>query len=131
MPAPGTRQAFDEPGCRCTLRFAGFLFPGGILTEELSWRWVVFVNIPIGIGSIVAGRAFLQESRARVALGLGSGPIASGLVDTSRRFGGAVGPAALAPAVRRSSCRLHRPRCPLPPSHPSLVLFVWRSRSSG
>ncbi|MGA8681089.1 MAG: MFS transporter [Acidimicrobiales bacterium] len=38
---------------------------GGILTEELSWRWILFINVPIGIVTFVVGRAFLQESRAQ------------------------------------------------------------------
>jgi len=38
---------------------------GGILTEELSWRWILFINIPIGIATFIVGRAFLQESRAQ------------------------------------------------------------------
>jgi EmrB/QacA subfamily drug resistance transporter len=37
---------------------------GGILTEELSWRWILFINVPIGVVTFVAGRAFLRESRA-------------------------------------------------------------------
>jgi EmrB/QacA subfamily drug resistance transporter len=37
---------------------------GGVLTQELSWRWILFINIPIGIVAFVAGRAFLRESRA-------------------------------------------------------------------
>lgn len=37
---------------------------GGILTEELSWRWILFINLPIGIVTFVVARAFLQESRA-------------------------------------------------------------------
>ena len=37
---------------------------GGILTQELSWRWILFINIPIGIVTFVAARAFLQESRS-------------------------------------------------------------------
>ena len=37
---------------------------GGILTEELSWRWILFINIPIGIVTFIVGRVFLQESRA-------------------------------------------------------------------
>ena len=43
---------------------AGGALLGGILTEELSWRWILFINIPIGIIAFVAARAFLQESRA-------------------------------------------------------------------
>ena len=38
---------------------------GGVLTEELSWRWILFINIPIGVVTFIAGRAFLQESRAQ------------------------------------------------------------------
>src|SRR5271154_6111425 len=37
---------------------------GGILTEEISWRWILFINIPIGIAVFIAGRLFLHESRA-------------------------------------------------------------------
>ncbi|HET9091968.1 MAG TPA: MFS transporter [Acidimicrobiales bacterium] len=37
---------------------------GGILTQELSWRWILFINIPIGIVTMLLGRAYLQESRA-------------------------------------------------------------------
>lgn len=38
---------------------------GGILTEELTWRWILFINVPIGIVTFILGRAFLQESRAQ------------------------------------------------------------------
>jgi len=37
---------------------------GGILTQELSWRWILFINVPIGIVAFVVARAFLEESRA-------------------------------------------------------------------
>ena len=37
---------------------------GGVLTSALSWRWVLFVNIPIGVAAIVAAVAWLPESRA-------------------------------------------------------------------
>ena len=42
---------------------AGALF-GGILTDLLSWRWILFVNVPIGIVGLIAARRFLPESRA-------------------------------------------------------------------
>ena len=35
---------------------------GGILTAELSWRWVLFINIPIGIGVVAVAVAFLTEA---------------------------------------------------------------------
>jgi EmrB/QacA subfamily drug resistance transporter len=37
---------------------------GGVLTSALSWRWVLFVNIPIGVAGIIAGLLWLVESRA-------------------------------------------------------------------
>ena len=27
---------------------------GGILTETLSWRWILLINVPIGIGAAAA-----------------------------------------------------------------------------
>lgn len=36
---------------------------GGVLTSALSWRWVLFVNIPIGVAGLVAGRLILAEGR--------------------------------------------------------------------
>ncbi len=37
---------------------------GGVLTDLLSWRWILFVNVPIGIIALVAAHRFLPESRA-------------------------------------------------------------------
>ncbi len=45
---------------------AGALF-GGILTDFLSWRWILFVNVPVGAVALVAARRDLPESRADMA----------------------------------------------------------------
>jgi EmrB/QacA subfamily drug resistance transporter len=37
---------------------------GGILTSGLSWRWVLFVNVPIGLASALLAPRLLAESRA-------------------------------------------------------------------
>ena len=42
---------------------AGVLL-GGILTTGLSWRWVLFVNVPIGLASAWLAPRLLPESRA-------------------------------------------------------------------
>jgi EmrB/QacA subfamily drug resistance transporter len=42
---------------------AGVLL-GGILTSGLSWRWVLFVNVPIGITAAILAPRTLVESRA-------------------------------------------------------------------
>ena len=42
---------------------AGVLL-GGILTSGLSWRWVLFVNVPIGMLAAILAPRILVESRA-------------------------------------------------------------------
>ena len=39
---------------------------GGILTDELSWRWVLFVNVPIGAVLFAAAWVSLRESRGQI-----------------------------------------------------------------
>ena len=43
---------------------AGVLL-GGILTDLLSWRWILFINIPIGIGAALATQYYVLEHRDR------------------------------------------------------------------
>ncbi len=38
------------------------LLAGGALTQWVSWRWVLFVNVPIGIVVVVLARAVIQET---------------------------------------------------------------------
>jgi EmrB/QacA subfamily drug resistance transporter len=35
---------------------------GGLLTEYLSWRWIFYVNMPIGVGAIIATRRLLPRT---------------------------------------------------------------------
>ena len=37
---------------------------GGFLTETLSWRWIFFVNLPIGIAAALLSLRFVPNSRA-------------------------------------------------------------------
>src|SRR5215208_2166926 len=41
---------------------AGVLM-GGILTDALSWEWIFFVNVPVGVLAIVLAPVLLEESR--------------------------------------------------------------------
>jgi len=41
---------------------AGMLF-GGIITQELNWRWVLLINPPIGIAAAVVAYAVVSERR--------------------------------------------------------------------
>ena len=40
---------------------------GGILIDQLSWRWIFYVNVPIGIAGFVFGLLYLQESKEPTA----------------------------------------------------------------
>lgn len=44
---------------------AAGLVAGGLLTELVSWRWVMFVNVPVGVVVSLAGRATLHETPTR------------------------------------------------------------------
>jgi len=46
------------------------LLVGGVLTQALSWHWIFFINVPIGIFTVVAGRALIVEN---TGLGIANG----------------------------------------------------------
>ena len=46
------------------------LLAGGLLTQALNWHWVFFVNVPIGLATLVLGRLIIPADRG---LGLGHG----------------------------------------------------------
>jgi EmrB/QacA subfamily drug resistance transporter len=72
---------------------AGGLFLGGILTGLLNWRWVLFVNVPIGIALIGLSLISLSESTGQgtgrhldiagaVTVTLGTATVVYGIVGT-------------------------------------------------
>src|SRR5579862_1768555 len=44
---------------------AGGLVAGGVLTDLLGWRWVLFVNVPVGIALFAVALLSLPESTAQ------------------------------------------------------------------
>jgi EmrB/QacA subfamily drug resistance transporter len=60
------------------------LLLGGALTSGLSWRWIFFINVPVGVAVALLGHALLRESRADGATRTfdfaGAGTITGGLM---------------------------------------------------
>ncbi|HYM49847.1 MAG TPA: MDR family MFS transporter [Candidatus Limnocylindrales bacterium] len=57
---------------------------GGYLTDNLGWRWVFYVNLPVGIAGVLMVALFLPFVRSRASWRdidfLGSGALAAGLI---------------------------------------------------
>jgi EmrB/QacA subfamily drug resistance transporter len=70
---PGAAERSRAMGAYVFVSVAGGslgLLAGGVLTEALSWHWVFFVNIPIGIATFALGQALIKTDNG---LGFGHG----------------------------------------------------------
>jgi EmrB/QacA subfamily drug resistance transporter len=60
------------------------LLLGGVLTDLLSWQWCFFVNVPVGVGAVVAALRYvpntLAENRPKSIDIAGAVAVTSGLV---------------------------------------------------
>lgn len=36
---------------------------GGLIVDALGWRWAFFINLPVGVVTVIAGRRFLREAK--------------------------------------------------------------------
>src|SRR5579864_7448441 len=53
------------------------LLAGGALTQAINWHWIFFINVPIGIATMVFGSWLIEENPG---LGLGRGVDVAGAV---------------------------------------------------
>ena len=67
---------------------------GGVITEWLSWRWVLFINVPIGLIALTAAPRFVSET-----------PRQPGRFDVAGALTSTLGMAALVYAFIRAAAR--------------------------
>jgi len=63
---PGTQERTKALGVWSAIAAGGAAFGlllGGVLTDLLSWQWIFFVNVPVGLAAIAAAVRFVPESR--------------------------------------------------------------------
>jgi len=36
---------------------------GGLLTQDIHWSWIFFINIPVGVAGVIAARVFIDETK--------------------------------------------------------------------
>ena len=36
---------------------------GGLLTQDIHWSWIFFINIPVGVAGLLAARIFIDETK--------------------------------------------------------------------
>ena len=36
---------------------------GGLLTQDIHWSWIFFINIPVGVLGVLAARIFIDETK--------------------------------------------------------------------
>jgi EmrB/QacA subfamily drug resistance transporter len=56
-------RAIGIYGAMAALGFVVGMVGGGVITEYLGWRWVLFVNVPVALAALVPTPAALPESR--------------------------------------------------------------------
>ena len=61
---PGRTRALGVFGSVSGLGFGAGVLLGGVLTGWLSWRWVFFVNVPVGLLVLLGAFLLLPSSRA-------------------------------------------------------------------
>jgi EmrB/QacA subfamily drug resistance transporter len=69
VPAHRMRAALGVQAAAQALGLALGPTVGGLLVDSVGWRWVFWVNVPVGVIGLVLGRYLLPRTRARTPTG--------------------------------------------------------------
>ena len=62
------------------------LIAGGLITQAVSWHWIFFVNLPIGVATAVAAARLLEDDRG-IGLGQGADVLGAAMVTGALMLG--------------------------------------------
>jgi EmrB/QacA subfamily drug resistance transporter len=62
------------------------LLAGGLLTESINWHWIFFINLPIGLLTLLLGAALVEENQG-IGIGQGIDLLGSALVTVAMMAG--------------------------------------------
>jgi len=62
------------------------LIAGGLITQAVSWHWIFFVNLPLGVVTAIAAARLLQSDRG-IGLGKGADVLGALLITASLMLG--------------------------------------------
>ncbi len=63
FPAPGERaKAMSLYTLTVSAGASIGLIAGGAITQLLNWHWIFFINVPVGIATVLLGRAWIAEN---------------------------------------------------------------------
>jgi EmrB/QacA subfamily drug resistance transporter len=68
-PGPERHRAIGLWGAMNGAGGAAGVLLGGIITQELGWRWILLINLPIGIAAALVARVAVAERRGRADAG--------------------------------------------------------------
>ena len=62
------------------------LIAGGLITQAVSWHWIFFVNLPIGVATLIVSARILDNDRG-IGLGQGADVLGAALVTAALMLG--------------------------------------------
>jgi MFS family permease len=87
FPKPGDQaKAFGVFSFVASAGAAIGLLAGGLITQAVSWHWIFFVNLPIGVATAVAAARLLAPDRG-IGIGKGADAIGAMLVTVALMLG--------------------------------------------
>lgn len=69
VPATRMRAALGVQAAAQALGLALGPTVGGLLVESVGWRWVFWVNVPVGVAGLILGRYLLPRTKVRTPAG--------------------------------------------------------------